>query len=179
MTDVQTREGIFGGGGYGGGLFDGSNMGFGGLGGLGAFPAPSKYPNGYPTSTYTAKSGETGTSIARDITGSPNKWTALLAANPETKSAQYGMAFNPGKTLKLPAAWVASVSAPPVTHTDSPSPITQSSSSETEPAASPTSPAAPAAASFSSSSGGGLSRGMLFGLVGVAVVAGIFIMRKK
>jgi len=32
MIQVHTRDGIFGAGGYGGGLFDGSNMGFGGLG---------------------------------------------------------------------------------------------------------------------------------------------------
>jgi hypothetical protein len=32
MIQVHTRDGIFGPGGYGGGLFDGSNMGFGGLG---------------------------------------------------------------------------------------------------------------------------------------------------
>mgnify|MGYP003541541852 CR=1 FL=1 len=36
MRQVRTRGGVFGSGGYGGGLFDGSNNGFGGVGGLGA-----------------------------------------------------------------------------------------------------------------------------------------------
>jgi hypothetical protein len=56
MTDVFTRQGIFGPGGYGGGVFDGSDMGFGGLGdfeqaaagvrGLGAVPTYNA-PDGY------------------------------------------------------------------------------------------------------------------------------------
>lgn len=36
MRQVNTRGGVFGSGGYGGGLFDGSNNGFGGLGGVGS-----------------------------------------------------------------------------------------------------------------------------------------------
>jgi len=177
MTDVQTREGIFGGGGYGGGLFDGTNMGFGGLSGLGAFPAPSKYPNGYPGSTYTAKSGETGSSIARDITGNANRWGELVTANPETKApAPLGMKFNPGKSLKLPVSWQATAGAAPITHTDSPSPIVASSSSETEPSSSPT---APAAASFAPADGGGMSTATIVGIAGVALVVGFFMMRKK
>lgn len=36
MRQVNTRGGVFGSGGYGGGLFDGSNNGFGGVSGLGA-----------------------------------------------------------------------------------------------------------------------------------------------
>ena len=36
MRQVRTRGGVFGSGGYGSGLFDGSNSGFGGVGGLGA-----------------------------------------------------------------------------------------------------------------------------------------------
>ena len=179
MTDVQTREGIFGGGGYGGGLFDGTNMGFGGLGhlsGLGSFPAPSKYPNGYPGSTYTARSGETGSTISRDITGNPNRYGELVTANPETKNATYGMAFNPGKVLKLPLSWQATAGSAPITHTDSPSPITSSSSSETEPSSSPTDPAA---ASFAPADGGGMSTATIVGIAGVALVVGFFMMRKK
>jgi len=172
MTDVQTREGIFGGGGYGGGLFDGTNMGFGGLG---LFPSPSKYPNGYPGSTYTTKAGETGSTISRDITGNPNRYGELVTANPETKNATYGMAFNPGKVLKLPLPWQATAGAAPITHTDSPSPITSSSSSETEPSSSPT---APAAASFAPADGG-MSTGTIIGIAGAALVVGYFIMRKK
>lgn len=79
----------------------------GGAMGLGVFPSPSKYPNGYPTSTYLTKSGETGSTIARDITGDANKWTELANANPSTKCTQYGMCFSGGKTLTLPASWVA------------------------------------------------------------------------
>jgi hypothetical protein len=176
MTDVQTREGIFGGGGYGGGLFDGTNMGFGGLGGLGAFPSPSKYPNGYPGATYTAKSGETGSSIAKDITGNPNRYSELVTANPETKNATYGMAFNPGKVLKLPVSWQATASAAPSTYTDSPTPILSSSSSETAPSSSPTTPATSAMVPASDD---GMSTATIVGIAGVALVVGFFMMRKK
>ncbi len=166
--DVQTREGIFGGGAYGGGVFDGSNMGFGALGGLGVFPSPSKYPGGYPTPTYTTKAGETGTTIAKDITGNGNRWNELVAANPETKDATYGMKFNPGKTLKLPASWVAAAGASaPSSTPDNPTSI---------------SPAPGTAASSTSFAveESGMSTGMVVaGLVGAAVLAGIFIMRKK
>jgi hypothetical protein len=169
--DVQTREGIFGGGAYGGGVFDGSNMGFGALGGLGVFPPPSKYPAGYPSPTYTAKAGETGTTIARDITGNGNRWTELVTANPETKDATIGMRFNPGKSLKLPTSWVAAagVTATP----DSPTSIAPAPGT----AASAT---AVTSTSASSPAESGMSTGMVVaGLVGVAVIAGIFIMRNK
>ena len=122
MLQVHTRDGIFGPGGYGGGVFDGSNMGFGGMGsaeaawaiaGLGAFPSPSKYPNGYPTPTYTTVAGETGSSIAKDITGVSGNWTILANSNPSKKCAQYGMCFNAKTVLTLPPAWVAASAPPP------------------------------------------------------------------
>lgn len=166
--DVQTREGIFGGGAYGGGVFDGSNMGFGALGGLGTFPSPSKYPAGYPSPTYKTKAGETGTSIARDITGNANRWSELVFANPETKSAQYGMAFSPGKVLGLPASWVAAAgAATPGTTPDNPTLVSPA------PGASATSLMVPEEES-------GMSTGvMVAGLVGVGLIAGFFMIRKK
>lgn len=120
MIQVHTRGGVFGPGGYGGGIFDGSESGFGGyeqasagIGGLGVFPAPSKYPNGYPSPTYTTKSGETGSSIALDITGSASNWTALANANPSKKCTTYGMCFGGGTVLTLPPTWVAGSASPP------------------------------------------------------------------
>jgi len=69
------------------------------------FPPPSKYPNGFPGATYTAKKGEFGSTIAQDITGNAGRWKELLAVNPSTASAAYGMAFQPGDVLQLPLSW--------------------------------------------------------------------------
>jgi len=105
--DVNTRGGAFGPGGYGGGLFDGSNMGFGSIPGLGVFPPPSEYPNGYPSPEYRVESGDTGTTISRRITGDGNRWNELVAANPSRRDATYGLRIYPGNMLVLPPSWVA------------------------------------------------------------------------
>lgn len=84
-----------------------------------SFPIPS--PGVYPTTrTYTAVKGDTGSSIALKFTGNAGRWTELRDANPGTAHAQYGMAFQPGRVLTLPASWPGGAgtttmpSAPPV-----------------------------------------------------------------
>jgi LPXTG-motif cell wall-anchored protein len=124
MIQVHTREGIFGGGGYGGGLFDGSNMGFGGLG-LSSAP------------TYTWRSGDTGTSVAKAITGNGNRWTELATANPAHKCTQYGFCAKVGDVVKLPASWVAAAPAPSQAPSDSTAAPVAPSSGGTSPPAGP------------------------------------------
>lgn len=115
MRQVEVRGGVFGPKGRGSGIFSAADRGFGGLGseqsvrciaGLGAFP--SAYPNGYPTAEYTVVANDTGTKIAKLITGDGNRWPELLTVNPTLRSAQYGIALPaPGRKIKLPPAWVA------------------------------------------------------------------------
>jgi hypothetical protein len=76
-------------------------------------PAPSYPTPGQPGQrTYTVRSGDTGSSIAKYYTGNPNRWPELVTANPETKDAKYGMKAYQGKVLKIPASWPDAGGAP-------------------------------------------------------------------
>jgi hypothetical protein len=112
--DVQTREGIFGGGAYGGGVFDGSNMGFGALGRTSESPMAFMGLGLSSSPTYTWQTGDTGTSVAKALTGNGNRWTELAAANPAHKCATYGFCAKAGDVVTLPASWVAATAAAPV-----------------------------------------------------------------
>lgn len=73
---------------------------------------PSSPPAGGPPvatppapRTYVTKRGDLGSTIARDFTGDGNRWRELRDANPWTAHPTYGMAFNPGSVLTIPASW--------------------------------------------------------------------------
>lgn len=77
------------------------------------FPAPSKYPNGYPGATYTVQAGDFGTKIAETITGNGSRWRELLVLNPEKgDDGTFGLKIFAGDVLKLPSTWQA-MAAPP------------------------------------------------------------------
>lgn len=59
--------------------------------------------------TYTVKSGDSPSKIAKTLTGFENKWPELVAANvPPKKKAANGnfTTLNPGEVLKIPDSWV-------------------------------------------------------------------------
>lgn len=76
------------------------------------FPIPTPGVTLTPR-TYTAQKGDTGSSIAFKFTGNAGRWTELRDANPGTAHATYGMAFQPGRVLTLPANWPGGVSTAP------------------------------------------------------------------
>lgn len=122
MTNVNTRDGIFNGGGYGGGVFDGTTMGFGGLGtadaqwavaGLGKLTAPDKWtigPNEWPSTVSAA------------VVKSGSRWKELAFAGSGLKvvtvNGQQNLSpWKVGQVVQLPASWVPSGStATPVSH---------------------------------------------------------------
>jgi hypothetical protein len=114
MIQVHVRDGIFNGGGYGGGVFDGTTMGFGGLGASGCGDSSGCGISGLglsATPTYKWQAGDTGTSVAKALTGNGSRWTELATANPSHKCTQYGFCAKAGDVVTLPASWV-SVAAP-------------------------------------------------------------------
>lgn len=116
MIQVNVRDGIFNGGGYGGGVFDGTTMGFGGLGATGCGDSSGCGVAGLglsATPTYTWRAGDTGTSVAKAITGNGSRWTELAAANPSHKCTQYGFCAKAGDVVTLPASWVAAAAPAP------------------------------------------------------------------
>jgi nucleoid-associated protein YgaU len=78
------------------------------------FPAPSQYPNGYPSSTYRVKDGDTGEKVAQLITGDKTRWTELLKTNPSKASDKYGIALYTGNTITLPPSWVSAAPSPAI-----------------------------------------------------------------
>lgn len=70
------------------------------------FPPPSVYPAGYPSAYYIVQAGDTGTAIAKRITGDGNRWKELRDMNPGTADPQIGMRANVGQKLHLPPTWV-------------------------------------------------------------------------
>jgi hypothetical protein len=113
---VQTREGIFNGGGYGGGVFDGSEMGFGGIGGyeqapagVGGLTAPNQW---------TIKTNEWPSTVSQAVVKSPTRWKELPAANPGmtlvTINGQPNLSpWKVGQVVNLPASWVPTQAPPP------------------------------------------------------------------
>jgi len=73
-------------------------------------PMPGTPPAGSDSRTYTALEvrpgqAESGSIIAKKFTGNGNRWPELLRANPQFKSAKFGMAYRPGTVLRLPPNW--------------------------------------------------------------------------
>ncbi len=62
--------------------------------------------------TYTVKSGDTGSAIAKTFTGDGNRWRELKAANPAIAARpdpkNVGLVLYPGDVLTLPSNWPAS-----------------------------------------------------------------------
>ena len=118
MIQVHTRDGIFGPGGYGGGLFDGSNMGFGGLGsveqaaaGIAGLTSPTQWtigPNEWPST------------VSQAVVKSGSRWRELPAANPGMKvvtvNGQANLSpWKVGQVVNLPASWVPTGASPSAT----------------------------------------------------------------
>jgi len=158
--DVQTREGI-----YGGGVFDGSNMGFGAIGALS------------PSSVYTWKAGDTGSSVAKYFTGNANNWTQLAAANPAHKCTKYGFCAKVNDVVTLPSSWVAQAPAALPASSDTPGTISATSPGESSPTQTVTAPAA--SSSLVPAESGMSNTTIIAGAVGVALVIGILVMRRK
>lgn len=59
--------------------------------------------------TYTVKSGDTGSGIAKAFTGDASRWVELKALNPKVMaraaSKQYGFAIYVGDVINIPADW--------------------------------------------------------------------------
>ena len=81
-------------------------------------PLPPMLPGTPPPAastptTYTVKSGDNPSDIAKRLTGDPNRWRELIKANPQksvdpkTGNFKY---LNAGDVLTLPASWLAMVS---------------------------------------------------------------------
>jgi nucleoid-associated protein YgaU len=87
------------------------------------FRAPSEYPNGYPSSVYVVRSGDTGEKIATRIVGDKSRWRELLTTNPKKASSQYGIAVYTGDRLTLPSLWVQASPSPQVILQTTPSPV--------------------------------------------------------
>ncbi len=98
------------------------------------FPAPSEYPNGYPSSIYVVRSGDTGEKVAARITGDKDRWRELLVTNPSKKDPKFGIALFTGNQLVLPKSWQAPAPSAAVVVTTQP---VLSTPSSTAPAPAP------------------------------------------
>lgn len=59
--------------------------------------------------TYVIRAGDTGSSIAKNYTGNPNRWPELVTVNPSTKDAKIGFKASVGQRINLPASWPAGI----------------------------------------------------------------------
>jgi len=119
MIQVHTRDGIFGPGGYGGGLFDGSNMGFGGLGAAGCGESSGCGIAGLTAPTqWTIGPNEWPSTVSQAVVKSTTRWKELPAANPGMKlvtiNGQANLSpWKVGQVVNLPASWVTAAAPPP------------------------------------------------------------------
>ena len=62
--------------------------------------------------TYTVLSGDFPIKIAKKLTGDPNRWHELIAANPNKRTGKDGnfVSLLPGEVLKLPLSWASPAS---------------------------------------------------------------------
>ena len=69
-------------------------------------PTPAPVATG---GTYTVLSGDFPIKIAKKLTGDPNRWHELIAANPNKKTGKDGnfVSLLPGEVLRLPLSWGA------------------------------------------------------------------------
>lgn len=79
---------------------------------------------------WKVEKGDTGSSIAKALTGDPNRWTELKAVNPtlmkarQAQVAKYGFPIYVGDVINLPAGWVKPAVAPTAKPTVTPSTTT-------------------------------------------------------
>ncbi|HEY2517174.1 MAG TPA: LysM domain-containing protein, partial [Polyangiaceae bacterium] len=94
----------------------------GGAPAAGATPAAAHAapPAATPAATYKVKAGDSPSKIAHALVHDGNRWTELVAANPQKKRAKDGnfATLMPGEVLQLPASWATSTapSAPSAAH---------------------------------------------------------------
>jgi len=119
MIQVHTRDGIFGPGGYGGGLFDGSNMGFGGMGDTGCGDSSTCGIAGLTAPTqWTIGPNEWPSTVSQAVVKSTTRWKELPSANPGMKlvtiNGQANLSpWKVGQIVNLPASWVPQAAPAP------------------------------------------------------------------
>jgi hypothetical protein len=76
---------------------------------------------------WVVESGDTGSSISEAITGDPNRWRELKAANPKVAKRpdpnNWGLVAYPGESLTLPESWLPFIKPADVITPEAPPPI--------------------------------------------------------